>query len=923
MTNFKTNIIAISAFFIAVFVANAQDIRIPATDYLLDHATMGKEFYVAFPPNSMNDASLKYIGLDIIVTSTKNTTVKIEAIDQFMVTRQVEAYKPLLFSTSKKDFGTTVEVKESDEVTFKAIRVTADEPISVYVLSNRQYSAEGYIAIPVSSWGTNYIHCAYWDFWDKPSWQTGTPNGAGFIVMASEQTTRVNITLKGRGEGVASCLGSSQRNIGDSYSVTLNPGQTYMICGDGKTKGVFDISGTSITANKPIGVISFHSRTMIPTQCPNDRDNLIEMITPTNTWGKYFVTVQFDRSPGGGNSGQGDFFRVLAKEANTNVSCKYYDQKSGELQGNWPSSLKTEGSFNEFLQTTLQTTGNKAKSIYGVSVWEADKPIMLMQYAYSQPWDGDNNWSPLMVQICPIENFVRSAVFSTPTDDFDENVLTFFAIGNPNDKSHELLRSIYIDGNSFVEKYPQIFSGRIPGTDIFWVRVSLQNKGVFRIHSTKTKFWGYLNGFSAFNAFGYPIVMGANLLDKQDFSPPQFEITGSCGNYSVNVTEMNNTDNTDHGLSRILMYENSYNYKFEMLSPEKFKPEMKITSQKFNLTLIDPLKPAKAWFVASDRGGNINSDSLDYEPEALFFNQKSVDLGRLLIGNKIDSAFIIVNQGTKPIRINKLELKVAKVFKLDNVKLPHSINPGDTLKVKYSYTPTTEAVAENQFDMDSVFVNSDCIKYAVVLQGKGSLPHITLQNMNFGDLLVGKKVCYEEVSQTGFVIENPGTAELTVYDIKNVKPPFSITSPTEPSLPFKIAPGAKRAVRSLCFVPNDTIFYEQEIIVVSDAKDDSTLKLSGRGIPDQSSVPEILTDESIISVLPNPAKGDWAEIRIGYITVNKIELYDMQGLLVSEIASGLIPQSLEFNVSGYSSGVYYLKFHSVGRTYIKRFLVAR
>ena len=900
------------------------NVKIPPTDYLLDHATMGKDFYVAFPPNAMADGSLKYYGLDIIVTATRNTVVRAEMQDGFLITRQVEAYKPTLFSSSKKDYGTLVEIKESDQVTYKGIHISSEEPITVFVLSNRQYSAEGYVALPVSSWGTYYIHNAYWDFKDKPyAWGPEYPYGGGFVVVASEPNTRVTINLKGKGEGVAKTLGDVGHDIGESFNVTLNQGQTYMLCGNGLTKGVFDISGTTINASKPIGVISFHDRTMIPNQCPNDRDNLIEMITPTDTWGKYFVTVQYDRTPSGGNSGKGDFFRVMSKEANTTVSCKYYDIASGELMGNWPSSLKLEGSFAEFNQTTVQTTGNKATSIYGISVWESDKPIMVMQYAYSQPWDGDMKFSPLMVQISPVENFVRSAIFSTPISDFDENILTLIVIGDPNDPTRELLKSVYYNDEILIEKYPQILSSRVPGTDLYWIKIQLPSKGVYKIYSSKTKFWGYLTGFSSFNAYGWPIAMGCNLLDNQDFEPPQFEITQNCGNYAITVTEMNNSNNTDQGISHILMYDSSFNYKLELVNPEKFRPENKITSQKFNLTLIDPLKPAKAWFVASDRGGNIKRDSVDYEPEKLLFKTKLADLGKVLIGSKKDSSFSIINNGTKPINITKIQLTKGKVFTFNNVTLPYTIQPLDSLIVKYSYIPETETIGENKADIDTCFVSSDCIGYFVALSGKGIMPHITLQDMDFGNVIVGKKVCYEDLFKDGFSISNPGTAELTILEIKDVNPPFTITSPTEPALPFKIAPGAKRSVRSLCYVPKDTVFSEITIKVISDAKDDSTIIVRGTGIPEPGSVPEILIDESTISVIPNPIYSNNAEIRIdNSLNVNKIELFDMKGSVVQEIASGVISNPVKFNVFGLSSGVYYLKFSTSNKTLIKRIVIA-
>ncbi len=898
--------------------------NIPPVNYCLDHAAMGTEFWVAFPPNAPHEGHLSLNGLDIIVTSVKNTTVRVEAEDQFLITRQVEAFKPALFSTSKNDFGSIMEVKESDETTYKAIHITSEEPVSVFVFNNRSRSSDGYSALPVSSWGSEYTHCSYYDFNGSFGWYT-LENGGGFIVMASEEGTRVNITLKGKGEGMAKTLGQQGRDIGDSYQVQLSPGQTYMICGDGKTKGLFDLTGTSISANKPIGVVSFHMSTMLPSQCPMDNDFLMEMLTPVNTWGTRFVTVQYDRSPSGSNKGEGDFFRVVSKEAATNVSCKYYDIQSGELIGNWPTYLKKEGSFSEYNQATIASwTGHDAKSIRGLAVWESDKPIMLMQYAYSYPWDNNYNWSPLMVNVSPISNFVNSAVFQTPLEDFSDNTLTLMIIGDPNDPKHKKINSVYLDGEQLTHKH-SVIGNQIPGTDIYWVRIDLE-AGAHSLYSSETRFWGYMNGFSMMNAYGWPIAMGAKITDKEDSSPPQFIKKEDCGNFDIEVTEKNIAGNFDQGISKIFMYDSSYNYDFQLINPEDFKPELKSASQKFTLRVNDPLKPAKAWFVAMDRAGNLNFDSVFYEPEHLRFNIKSADLGRTRVGTSKDSSFRIINDGAESVSVESAELKYGAVFSLKDIELPHTLEPGDTLEIKYTYMPLEESKKETEFDTDTVFISSVCIDYHVVLKGKGTMPHIAFQNIEFGTVETGNQICYEDIYETGFLIENPGSAVLNVKDIKGIKPPFLLSSTTEPEFPFEVKPGEKVPFYSICFLPSEEGTFEQEITIVSDAPDDSTLFIRGTGDAEIESVTEILSGENYISVIPHPIFGDEAEIIIkGDISFSNIELFDIQGRKVRAIASetgGQIINTININVSGLSAGVYYLKFISKDKIYIKRIIVA-
>ena len=67
-------------------------------------------------------------------------------------------------------------------------------------------------------------------------------------------------------------------DIGDVISARLDRGETYMVRGNGRTKGIYDLTGTKITSEKPFGLISFHMRTMIPSECVTGRGFFCEML---------------------------------------------------------------------------------------------------------------------------------------------------------------------------------------------------------------------------------------------------------------------------------------------------------------------------------------------------------------------------------------------------------------------------------------------------------------------------------------------------------------------------------------------------------------------------------------------------------------------------------------------------------------------
>jgi len=413
-----------------------------------------------------------------------------------------------------------MQCTESETVTNKGIKLSASEPFCVYVMNDKEYSADGYMAVPVCNWDKEYFHCGYWDYNETGGGPGSEPGsrGAGFIVIASEDGTNITINLNGQTKGVAKTMGG--HDIGDSWSVSLSAGQTYMVRGNGKTRGEYDITGSKIKSNKPFGLVSFHLRTLVPPICPDDRDHLNEMIQPASTIGKEYVTVQYDRKTSGNRQGKGDLFRAVALFDNTKVTCDYYDMTSGQQIGSQDLPLSKAGSFAEALPILDINDANQKKSIYGVSHWQSDKPFLLVQISFSNKWDGDSRFAPFYVVVPSTDQYTKNAVFQTPVEtDFNDNTVTIFAKGDPNDPLGTLLKSVAFDGEEIYKTDTKILANRIPTTDIYWTRKSI-TPGTHYITS-KTLISGYIVGFQNSNAYGYPMNMAYNRLDITDANPPK------------------------------------------------------------------------------------------------------------------------------------------------------------------------------------------------------------------------------------------------------------------------------------------------------------------------------------------------------------------------------------------------------------------
>ncbi|MDQ1266157.1 MAG: hypothetical protein QG635_1309 [Bacteroidota bacterium] len=896
----------------------------PTANYLLNNSALGTEFWIAIPQNGAIGEN-REMALEIQIAAIKKTEVTVEMPEVFFKSKTVEGFDVITFGKGETSYNW--EVTETETALKKGLHITSVEPIAVYVNNIRQYSAEGYCAIPVNSWGSEYYHCGFYDLREtSPTYE----RGGGFIVIASENGTKVSITLNGVG-GASGKTEGGNRKIGEKIDVTLNAGEVYNVRSAGIASAIFDLTGTHITSTKPVGMVSYHMSTMVPSLCSNGRDHLSEMVTPVSSWGKTYVSLQFDRKKT--TPGDGDFFRMIGCEDGTYVHCDYYDFSTNKKIGQFDYPLNA-GTFqekdNKALDTQPPIGQNTVKSVMGISVWTSNKPFMLMQYSYSAPWDGDNSWDPSMIQISPTEQFVSASLFQTGGTGFSDNKMYLVAVGDPQDPKNELIRSVMLDDKAINEYDAQVLSNNAPGTNIYWTRV-YTNMGFHKI-SSKTKLSGFIAGKSTYASYGWPMAPGFNKIDEPDELPPVIAKANSCGNFTVTVTEKRNgtpTGQKDQGISKIIFFsDSSENFNFALKDPDKFKPNIGVYTQIFNLTPKDSTKPSFGLFAALDRAGNYVIDSIIYVPDILQMSSSSLSFGNIRVSNSSDKTIKLNNHGLNDILVSKVNLKTASQFTIAGPKAPFTILKGDSVEFTLSYKPSTESASGNS-DLDSLFIETQCNKYYAFMTGKGVLPHISVADYGFGTIKKDSLVCMEEQNENGLKIDNPGSIELTVTAIDSIKAPFSISNPN-PILPFKIPAGGTVYFKSVCFLPRDTVEFTNQIIIRSDAPaaDNNKLTLSGKGFKPPTGVDDEQNIEPTINISPFPIVTDEFSIGISGIGYNRtsLELFDINGnVIFNKIFNGEGNQVIEYRISAVqlSSGNYYLRMVSGKNTVIKKLLIIK
>ena len=241
----------------------------------------------------------------------------------------------------------------------KGIEVNATNDIAVlFFLADSTPHADGYLALPINVLGMKYVIAT-----------SQRTDKAEFTVIAFHDSTTVNMELH-----MSSGYVTYERNLygnGSTLTVTLDKLGTSDVHHDQ------DLSGTIITSNKPIAVISscWHSRTL----SSGNQDKLASYLLPGKRWGKEFLLSTV------GTTSIGDFFRVFALDSNTEV-----------YRENTRIANLGRGQYYTLDIRTVQTL-----------FIHCSKPCQVIQYSITQSKSGSyTNAGPSMINLPSIDQFL-------------------------------------------------------------------------------------------------------------------------------------------------------------------------------------------------------------------------------------------------------------------------------------------------------------------------------------------------------------------------------------------------------------------------------------------------------------------------------------------------------------------------------------
>jgi len=392
---------------------------------------------------------------------------------------------------------------QTERPAFQTFHVETEEDVTVYALSQANYTSDAFLVFPTDVLGEDYYIFAY-NGDGNPESLSRTPSQ--FAIVAVEDNTIVKIDPKT----------FTYVNGNTPFSVTLNKGEAYLVQsafdrGDDNP----DLTGTSLKSNKPIAVFSGHQRSKIPIETfanNPSRDILVEQLQPFKNWGKNAFIIPLVQPYNIAIDGY-DLFRVMAAKDSTEIY----------LNDEYITTID-EGEF-------LEAPSDK------IFIIRSNNPISVAQYKKTSKNGGaDLNISdPYMLVIPPKEQYLNSyRIINAESWDygndyfrsFTEQYITMIV-------PDTALNTVMVD-NKLID-YTKFRP--IPNSGYSYLNYAT----VAGVHSVNASapFGIYITGFGTANSYGY---LGGMSFTPLNFRAPRILAVDSCHSVKGHFEKYSKTD---------------------------------------------------------------------------------------------------------------------------------------------------------------------------------------------------------------------------------------------------------------------------------------------------------------------------------------------------------------------------------------------
>lgn len=656
----------------------------------------GKEFWFCFLPNFHQiDVRVESEwqvqqrdSLYIFVASDKPTGVTLQFRDidgiQKTITRTITNPANVLiigmpyFGFELKGYNNSGRPEpvggQNGRVAKQSFHLTSDEEVTVYALNQAYTTSDAFLVLPADAIAKEYYVMSYNADVIGMNGDRDDRTPSQYAIVATEDGTLVKID-----NAVQVFTGRVNE------TVSLNKGDVYLIQSLVNSDANDDLTGSQITADKPIAVFGGHQRARVPVGDRTNlssRDCLIEQMPPRSTWGRNALLVPYPQPPNIAAEGE-DRFRVVAAYTGTKV---FID-----------SALVRVLDAGEYYEGSLTQA----------HLLSSNRPILVSQYKKtSSPsrssGQGDRTrlGDPFMMIIPPAEQFMKNyrfinaQAFGRDPNDGDWGITyhqQFVTVVLPTTSIPSLMLDSKPVNTSLFKPIPKsVYS-------FAWLAVS---DGVHTIEAD-TGVGIYVYGYGFANSYGY---VGGMSFRRYDFNEPSINALVNCAQVQGMVFDTALAD------SRI--------YKVEI--PPDSQKNVKVNIQpftthadsvQFSAALVD--EDEDGWFVihAEDSVEYVGRKRVDIPGFTIRGIASDSSIQRVPLVNSYRSAtlttycrtYYFTNTGKFPQLIKNFALRQGRPELSIKAKTPATLKPGDTIAVEVCYR-----FDDNADVQDTLYIERDC-----------------------------------------------------------------------------------------------------------------------------------------------------------------------------------------------------------------------
>ena len=606
----------------------------------------GTEFYFSFPPCYEEESAGGDNSIRVFIASDAEQDVRVsipgkgfDTVRHILANNAIEIRIPTQIAQPFLKGGRNLAPPER-VYPGAAVHVVSESPVICYGMTRYQYTSDGFLALPVARLGSEYIVGA---------WPQYTAVGASYhltsITTISAAYDSTTVSFEMGGNNLSKTTGGLKP--GQTSTFFMNAGDVLCVASSGDLQ---DVSGSYVSADKPIAVVSGNQCANVPAGVPWC-DYVDEMELPIYAWGtEYHVTPITKRL-------QGPIMRIFAKEKNTTI---YKDGVS------WRTINRNTRLQNSGYLEMRAPVGTDGKPTVSVISSDSGKPISVILYNTGQADDNVPS-DPFELGLIPLQQYSTEIVWTTPgavgaSMPFTEHYVNLVYPLDGGGAIPDDLEFAKVENNQFTwQRVSQVwgtsigkrFTVPINGRDYACKLLSLPGDGVYRLRCSQL-IGAYSYGFSAYDSYGYPCGGMYNDLAIPDSTVPVITVVpipapldAKAIGIHGKVTDMPADPNTRSNLALIYLdKKTSKNCKLTYGSNSKFIAGTSSETD-WKLTVIDSTLPAKGIVHFGDRNGNDTSIVYVYQPS----NQPSAKLVQL--------SGIIIDEDAKPVANAKVTIDSA------------------------------------------------------------------------------------------------------------------------------------------------------------------------------------------------------------------------------------------------------------------------